>query len=82
MVTAKYILKTYPVDVIFILEGMKVIPTFDHVIMNHVDAARGQNFHTNTVKTFLELVEIKQGHYPLLISYLEFVRELFEVRQN
>lgn len=77
--TCTLLLKYYPKDVIMLLEVSRAIPDIDKVVLGHIQCAQGQFYHSNGIKTILELVELNSGKFPVLISYLEFILKLFEV---
>lgn len=64
-------------DSVKVLSMLKVLPDIDRVVMTHIQCAQGLFFHSNLVKNLLELVEFQIEHYPVLVSYLEFIYELF-----
>lgn len=80
--TCTLLLNYYPKDVITLLEVSRAIPDMDKVVLDHIQCAQGQYYHSNGVKTILELVELYSGKFPVLVSYLEFILHLFEVTNN
>lgn len=77
--TCTLLLKYYPKDIVMILEVSRVIPDIDKVMVDHVQCAKGDFYHSNGVKTILELVELNSGKFTVLISYLEFIIELLDL---
>ncbi|KAG8298913.1 hypothetical protein J6590_002881 [Homalodisca vitripennis] len=77
--TCTLLLKYYPKDVVMLLEVSRAIPDIDKVVLDHVQCAKGDYYHSNGVKTILELVELNSGKFTVLVSYLEFIYKLFEL---
>lgn len=77
--TCTLLLKHYPKDVVMLLEVSRVIPDIDKVMIDHIQCAKGEFYHSNGVKTILELVELNSGKFTVLISYLEFILELLSL---
>uniref|UniRef100_A0A1B6KHK2 Nucleoporin Nup188 N-terminal subdomain III domain-containing protein n=1 Tax=Graphocephala atropunctata TaxID=36148 RepID=A0A1B6KHK2_9HEMI len=77
--TCTLLLKYYPKDVVMLLEVSRAIPDMDKVVLDHIQCAKGDFYHSNGVKTILELVELNSGKFTVLVSYLEFIYKLFEL---
>lgn len=77
IVKEKEWLHLFAEDSVRVLSMLKVLPDIDKVVMTHIQCAQGLFFHSNLVKHLLELVEFQVERYPVLVSYLEFVYQLF-----
>uniref|UniRef100_A0A1B6CGD8 Uncharacterized protein n=1 Tax=Clastoptera arizonana TaxID=38151 RepID=A0A1B6CGD8_9HEMI len=80
MISTKELLYKFADDIIVgVYDGLKFVPTFDHIKMNYLELASKKNFHPNILKKFLELEEIPKATYPMLNNYLESIIILYDI---
>ncbi|XP_039288421.1 nucleoporin Nup188 isoform X2 [Nilaparvata lugens] len=76
------LLGLFSTEMLNILQSLNSLPEVDHVVMTHAQCVQGAYYRGSQVKSILELVEINNGRFPFLISYLQFVHKLFEVEET